>query len=719
MIRSKRGMAVPQAWLGALGMGLGCFGCGTPAHAPTQTPTSAIAASAPLGDTPAQADLVHGVAVEDPSRWLEPEKDAKVVAWMTEKDAHARASLSKLAERTAFIKRLEELYFVDEIFAPVVRGAYTFLWRRPAKIDKTIVYVRKGNGKERELLNPNTWSLGENASLGRVSVSPDGKRVAYAVRANNSDEATLYVTETESGKASTIDVIAGAKYAAPSWTPSGDAFYYTWLPTDPAIEVADRPGYAEARLHVLGTDPKNDAVIVPKLGDPTKFQGVDMSWDGRWLIHEISNGWTSTDLRFRKANGKPDAWTPLAVGINAHFSAVAHQGAFYVLTDDGAAHGRVMRVDPAKPERAHWVDVVPERKGVTIDSMRIFGGKLFLHVLTSAVSGLELWSLDGKTSKPVALGGLSTVDQLSGTPVSSTVYATLEGFTTPRSIERIDVNAGTRTTEGQVKVPFDAAPYVTEQVRYRSKDGTEITMFIVRKKGLDKTGKTPTLLNGYGGFLVSKTPVFRSGLIPWLERGGIYAMPNLRGGGEYGERWHQEGMLLKKQNVFDDFIAAAEYLIREGYTSPKHLGIQGGSNGGLLVGAAMTQRPDLYGAVICAVPLLDMVRYHLFGSGKTWTSEYGSAEDPTQFKALHAYSPYHRISTGKAYPPLLMLSADHDDRVDPMHARKFVDRIEKAGATDVLLRIEKNAGHGGADKVTQTIEMNADQYAFLWDRLTR
>jgi prolyl oligopeptidase len=509
-------------------------------------------------------------------------------------------------------------------------------------------------------------------------------------------------------------VIEGAKYASASWTPSGDGFYYTWLPTDPKIPVADRPGFAELRFHALGTDPHRDQVVHERLGDPTSFQNAYVSRDGHWLIRSVGRGWYKQDIYYRDLRAKgPPQWRPLVVGRDAMFSVGVWKDRFYVHTNDGAPRWRVYKVDPRQPEREHWREIVPQRADATLEGIDIVGGRLTLSYLKDVASLIEIRDLDGKLQRTLPLPGIGSVGGPSGNEDEDEAYYSFTSFTFPTEIHALSMKTGATKLWFRLDVPVDPKPYVAEQVFFNSKDGTRVPMFIVHRKDLEKNGSTPALLTGYGGFQASETPYFSASRFVWLERGGLVAIPNLRGGGEYGEEWHQAGMGTRKQNVFDDFIAAAEYLVKEGYTRPERLTIAGGSNGGLLVGAALAQRPDLFRVVLCSVPLLDMVRYHLYGSGKTWISEYGSAENAGELAALYAYSPYHHISPGTRYPSVLMLSADSDDRVDPMHARKFTAALQ-AGSSGgpVWLRIERHAGHGGADLIKSTIEQLADQYAF-------
>ncbi len=673
-------------------------------------------AAVPPTRTTETADVLHGVTVRDPYRWLEDEKSPEVQAWMKAQDDVTRQRLAALPERAAIAARLKELLYVDSLGAPIHRGARYFYSRRHADREKSIVYWKEGaDGAEKVLLDPNGWSADGSAGLGAWSVSWDGARVAYGKKVNNSDEATLYVMDVATGKVSDVDVIEGAKYASASWTPDGAAFYYTKLPVDPKIPASERPGWADIRLHRIGADPKTDPIVKEKLGDPTTFQNAELTRDGRFLFLTVSHGWTSTDVWFRDLERDPASkvWTPLAVGIKAHFSVDTFGRTFFVQTDDGAPKGRIFAVDPEKPVRAAWKEIVPERRDAALQGFGVVGGLLTLDYLKSASSLLEVRGLDGKLVREVPLPGIGSASNLTGRDDEDEAYFSFTSFTTPTSIYRTSVKTGATSLYFQVKVPADVSPYTVTQVFYPSKDGTRISMFIVHRKDLERDGLSRAILEGYGGFLVSETPVFMASLFPWLERGGIYAVPNLRGGGEYGEEWHEAGMLLKKQNVFDDFAAAAAYLEKEKWTSAERLVLRGGSNGGLLLGALVTQHPELFRVALCGVPLLDMVRYHLFGSGKTWISEYGSAGDAAQFKALHAYSPYHHVKAGTKYPSVLLLSADSDDRVDPMHARKFAAALQAATTGGpVLLRIEKHAGHGGADLVKAAVEARADEYAF-------
>jgi len=675
----------------------------------------------PATRTEAITDTVHGVKLADPYRWLEDEKREDVQAWMNVQDNYARAELGKLPGRAELAARLKELFYYDAISAPAHRKGRFFYTRKHADKEKTVVYWKQGEkGAEKVLFDPNTWSTDGSAGLGGWWPSHDGKYVAYAKKLNNSDETTTYIHDVAKGK-DLPDVIPGTKYSDASWTPDGTGFYYTWVPeVSDKVTIADRPGFAEVRYHKLGSDPAKDPVIHEKTGNPQTFIGGGLSWDGRWLIVTIQHGWNSSDIYFKDARKPTAPWTTLVEKVDANFSVDVWRDKFYVLTNDGAPRYRLFKVDPKTPARASWKEIVPQNEA-TLEKANVVGEKLVLTYLRNAATEVEVLDLEGKLVRKVELPPLGTSGGIAGLPDEDTGYFAYTSFTEPQVIYKTSIKTGKVNEWARIKLPVETAGMVTEQVFYPSKDGTKISMFIIRPKTAQKDGKNPTILYGYGGFNVNLTPGFAATRAVWIERGGIWAIPNLRGGGEYGEDWHRSGMLANKQNVFDDYIAAAEYLAKEGWTSRDHLAVYGGSNGGLLTGAVMTQRPELYKAVVCAVPLLDMLRYHLFGSGKTWIPEYGSAEDAAQFQVLHAYSPYRRaVEAGPTkYPAVLFETSDHDDRVDPMHARKLAAVVQANTTADapVLLRIERNAGHGGADMVKQQVERTADMLAFLTAQL--
>ena len=705
--------------------------CATPPPpAPAAPPPVAAAAPAPTAAAPALAypptrtvdvaETIFGVVVRDPYRWLEDGASKEVQAWIAAQDKLARGYLDALPGRAALRDRLRGLLYIESASAPMKRGGRAFYSRKPADREKRIVYWRQGDaGEERVLIDAAALSADGTTSLGALVPSHDGKTVAYVVHPNNADDGEIRVRDVATGKDSAVDVIGGAMYAVPQWTPKGDAFYYVALPTDPKIPATELPGYSEVKLHRLGTPVSADEVVFPKLGNPETELEAELSRDGHWLTVAVIRGSSTViELHYRDARKPKSPWVTLVKGHDGVMAATAWKDQLYLRTTDGAPRGRVFRVDPAKPARDQWKEIVPEAKDAVLQDASVVGGHLALSYVKEARSEIEVRALDGSRIKAgeIKMPGIGSSGGLMGQPDDDTAYYAYRSFTNPGAIYQVSIKSGESKLWYATKAPVDPAAYEVEQVFYPSKDGTKVSMFVVRAKGAraPKDGGAPFLLTGYGGFNLGMTPYFDPSLYVWLEAGGGVAMPNLRGGNEYGEAWHQAGMLTKKQNVFDDFIAAAEHLIKSGLTRPERLAIEGGSNGGLLVGAAMTQRPDLFRVVLCGVPVLDMVRYPLFGNGKTWVGEYGSPSDETFFKALIAYSPYHRVKPGAAYPAVLVSSADADDRVAPLHAWKTTAALQAASASGrpVLMRVEQHAGHGGADKVKSRVEQGADELAF-------
>ena len=668
----------------------------------------------PLARREDVVDVLHGVVVPDPYRWLEDEDDPEVVQWVEGQDAWARSRLDALPDREAIRARIAELMYVERKGAPSVRGGRSFFVTKGARDEKWTYWVEEPDGERRVLFDANKLPEDGSITMNGIGPSPDGRYWAYSMSRNNEDAATLFIKDVATGKDLPQDVIDGARYAWPSWLPDGSGFYYTGLPTDPDIPPAEMPGHASVRFHRIGTTHAEDLEVHPALGDPTTFIGSQVSRDGRWLVLTVSRGFDSNDVWIQDLKGRRDPGTkagfvPVVVGQSHHYGVTVHAGKLYIETDDGADRSRVMVADATRPGREHWRELVPESEG-TLEGARILGGRLVLTYLERAHSRVFVHELDGSRVRELVLPGIGSTEGVHGHPEQDTAYLGFSSYTEPSRIYSTSIADGGLDLWFAPDVPVDASGYETEQVWIESRDGTRISAFIVRNEGIALDGSHPVLLYGYGGFNVSLTPAFSASAIAWLERGGVYVVANLRGGGEYGEPWHRAGKGKHKQNTFDDFISTAQWLVDTGYTKPGRIAIQGGSNGGLLVGAVATQAPQLLGAVLCGVPLLDMIRYHKFGSGQTWTSEYGSAEDPEQFATLWGYSPYHRID-GQTLPPLLMLASDHDDRVDPMHARKFVAAAQHSG-TDAWLRVERNAGHGGADLVRASVDRAADSIAF-------
>lgn len=664
-------------------------------------------------------DDIHGVKVPDPYRWLEDGGNDDVKKWVGAEDSLTRDYLAKLPGRDALAARMKELFYVERMGLPTRRGARLFYPRRDAGKEKFIVYWRDGaKGKETALLDPTAWSSDGSVALGTWEPSWNGRKVAYTMKENNADEATLYVMDVATGKKSDVDVIPGTKFSSIAWTPASDGFYYEHLPPPSTPVDPNRMAHMDVRFHKLGTDVAKDTVVHPEVGDATLSIGASLSQDGRWLVAQIEHGWTRNDVYVQDLRAKKPAWQTLVEGKDALYSVSVDRGRFFVHTNEGAPRYRVFRVDPAHMDRASWQEIVPERSDATLQGASIVGHRLVLDYLKDVTSHPELHDEDGKLVREIALPTLGSFYGPSGDADSDVAYFSFQTFTYPSEIFEESVASGKRSSWYKTKVPVDPSKYAVDQLFATSKDGTRVPFFVVHAKDMPHDGSTPTFLTGYGGFQIAQTPYFTSSIYPWLERGGAYVVANLRGGSEYGEEWHRHGMLHEKQHVFDDFFAVAEELSKQGIARADKLAIYGGSNGGLLMGAAITQRPDLFGAVLCEAPLLDMVRYPLFGIGKSWVPEYGSPEDPEDLKALFAYSPYHRVTQGTKYPPLLMLTPDSDDRVDPLHARKFVAEMQWASrGGPVLMRVEKHSGHGGADMVKAAVEKIADEYAFALAQL--
>ncbi len=588
--------------------------------------------------TAGASDVHFGVKVEDPYRWLEDGKSPEAQAWLAAQNKLARGYLDALPGRAALKKRYTQLLRIDTITAPGRAGDRYFYTKRKASEEKAVLYWRSADdpfssSHEHVLIDPNQFVATNNASLGAAAPTLDGRLLAYTLKPNNADEATLYVKDVESGKNLPGEVIEGAKYADPSWLPDGSGFVYTYLPPADPAHPEDRPGLAVVRYHQLGTDPKQDPEIHAKTGDATKFISAYVSRDGKWIFFVQQNGWDKNDLYYQPLQGRPtadlaDTWKPIVVGGNFLYSLTPWQGQAYILTNEEAQRYRLFKVGLDDPRRAKWREIVPESPTAVLQGVAVVGNHLVLDELENVTSQVEICDLEGMPIRKLDLPGLGTVDELEGEPDHDDLFYGFVNFTEPPKIFQTSVTDPARRLWAKIEVPVDPSPYVVEQKFFESKDGARVPMFIVHRKDIVLDHGTPFLLYGYGGFGVSETPSFSGGIYCWLEAGGGFALVNLRGGGEFGEQWHQDGMLLKKQNVFDDCIAAAEYLVREGYTKPERLAVRGGSNGGLLAGAMLTQRPDLFRAVVCEAPLLDMVRYPLFGSGKTWVPEYGSPDDP-------------------------------------------------------------------------------------------
>jgi prolyl oligopeptidase len=672
-------------------------------------------------------EKLHGVEVVDPYRWLEDGASPAVQAWTDKENAFTRSELDKLPGRDKIHARLETLLDIGTLTTPTPAKGKYFYTKREGKQNQPILYVRDGlHGKDRVLLDVNELDKEGTTALDWWFASDDGSLVAYGLSVNGSEQSTLRVREVATGK-DLPDLIERTRACSLAWTPDAKGFFYTRYPAaGVSVPKGEEQYHRHVFYHALGADPTMDSLVFGEGRAKEDWPNVDLSPDGRWLVVTEEQGWAKTEVYFAdlqaKDMDKRPRFRPLVEGVDAIFTATPRNDRFYVQTNEKSPRSRLFEVDPLKPARDNWKEIIPEGPDI-LESIAAVGDVVIGQYMAKASSRLRLFDRTGKLLQEVALPTLGSLAALGAEWDGDELLFGFQSFTAPPTVYRLDLKKPAEAKPelwGKVEADVDFTQYEVEQVAYPSKDRTPITMFLAHKKGLKPSVDTATLLTGYGGFNVSETPEFKANRFLFLEKGGLLAIPNLRGGGEYGEDWHQAGMLGKKQNVFDDFLAAAEWLIEQKYTSRDHLVIQGGSNGGLLMGAALTQRPDLFRAVVCQVPLLDMLRYDKFLIARLWIPEYGSADDAEQFKWLSAYSPYQHVKDGTAYPAVLLEAAESDSRVDPLHARKMAARLQAATTSDptekpILLRLETKAGHGQGKPRTKQVEELTDVWSFvLW-----
>ncbi|MBZ5513802.1 MAG: prolyl oligopeptidase family serine peptidase [Acidobacteriia bacterium] len=656
-------------------------------------------------------EVLHGVELVDPYHWLNDLQSPEVRAWIKAQNAYTHSVLDALPAREAIRRRLAELIVHDTVGAPEERGGHYFFSKRTAGQDQPVLYVRSGrHGKDEVLIDPRKLSDDPTTVALLYGISRDGKLVGYAVRQGGQDEVEIRFREVDSGR-DLPDRLPKALYSE-SIEFSADArgFYYA---------RRSRQTGSRVLYHRLGTDPARDAEIFGEGTTIDQFVSPMISEDGNTLLLEVQHGWAKTEI-FMKDLKSSSPVKPLVTGIDANFELQwAGDRKLALMTAWKAPQRHVLLVDLDRPAPENWREVVPESSD-SIESFSVVGGKLFVRYLHNVASVIKEFALDGRPLGEVKLPGLGS-GSLSGRWNSPEGVLTFTSFVTPTSISLYDARDGSTALWFQAKVPIQTAQFETEQVWYTSKDGTRVPMFLVHKRGLKPDGHRPVLLYGYGGFNVSITPRFTPAAALWAEHDGVYALANIRGGGEFGEAWHRAGMLDKKQNVFDDFIAAAEWLIAHHYTDPARLAINGRSNGGLLMGAALTQRPDLYRAVLCEYPDLDMVRYYQFTQNNNPPAllEYGNAALAEQFKFLEAYSPYEHVKPGTPYPATLLATGDGDTRVPPQQACKMAAKLQAATTSGlpVLLRYDVGTGHAGGEPLSKTLDDMAAEYAFLFSEL--
>lgn len=653
-------------------------------------------------------ELLHGVSIDDPFRWLEDQNSPATRAWIDAQNRYAAQVFGRFPGRSQIAARAAELLKVEKFSLPHLRGERYFFTRRGVDQDVPVICMRQGlSGSDTVLIDPHSINGNGSTTVSLIDVSQDGSLVIYGVRQGGEDEVEVRLFDV-SRRADLPDRLPRGRYFGVSLTPDNRTLYYSWHGEEGS----------RVRKHTLGAT-GDDLLLFGDGFKPGVMAASSLSHDGRYLIIHIFYGSAApkSDIYFQDlaAGGKIQV---LVNDIDARFQGAAVDDRMFLLTNWQAPRGRMLSVDLKNPARKHWKELVPQGKGV-LENFSLVGGKLFLNELNDVVSAVQVHNADGSHVRKIHFPALGSVSAVAGEWDRDEAFFSFSSFHIPSTIYREEVATARQTVWVQPRVPVQSDRFEIEQVWFSSKDKTRVPMFLIHKKGLKRDGQNPTLLSAYGGFNISLTPQFSSRAIMWIEQGGVYAVANLRGGGEFGEDWHKAGMLASKQNVFDDFIAAAEWLIQERYTAPARLAISGGSNGGLLVGAALTQRPELYQAVVCSYPLLDMLRYHRFLVARFWVPEYGSSEDPSQFKVLRAYSPYHNVKAGARYPAVLFITGDSDTRVDPLHARKMAALLQASTGSGkpVLLHYDTKLGHTGARPVSHTIADLTEELSFLFQEL--
>lgn len=682
-----------------------------------KVPSSHQTMNYPLSRKSNQIDDYHGTKVADPYRWLEDPDSEETKAWVEAQNQVTFGYLNEISARDKIKQRLTKLWDYEKYSIPFKEGVNYFYFKNDGLQNQSVLYTLKTlDGEPRVLLDPNKLSEDGTVALSGLSISEDGKLLAYGLSSSGSDWQEWKVRDVETGK-DLEDHLQWIKFSGASWTHDHQGFFYSrYDEPKEKSKLEDVNYYQKLYYHKLGT-PQSEDILIYQRPDQKEwgFSG-GVTEDGRYLIISVWLGTDPKNLVFYKDLTNPNAEVVELINeFQADYSFIDNDdNVFYFRTDLNAPRGRVLAIDTKNSIPDNWREVIPQTTE-TLESVGILNNQFVADYLKDARSQVKIFDLNGAFVREVELPGIGSVGGFGGKRHDTETFYSFTSFTSPGTIYRYDMVTGKSQVFRQPEVDFNPADYETKQVFYSSKDGTQVPMFITHKKGIKLDGNNPTYLYAYGGFNASMTPSFSVSLLVWMEMGGVYAMPNIRGGGEYGEEWHQAGMKHNKQNVFDDFIAAAEWLIGNGYTKTDKLAIAGGSNGGLLVGACMTQRPDLFGAALPAVGVMDMLRFHKFTIGWAWVSEYGSPDNPEDFKALYAYSPLHNLKPDTAYPATLITTADHDDRVVPAHSFKFAAALQASHVGDkpVLIRIETKAGHGAGKPTAKIIEEAADKWAFL------
>jgi len=657
-------------------------------------------------------DTIFGIRVIDNYRWLEDDRSKETEYWVKSQNEVTFDYLSKIPYRAKLKNRLSELWNYEKIGVPFIEGDYTYFYKNDGLQNQYVIY-RKKEGIETIFLDPNSFSVNGTTSLGSLSFSKDGGTVAYSISEGGSDWRKIVVMDVES-KIIREDTLVDVKFSGISWY-KNEGFYYSSYDKPNGSELSAKTDKHKLYYHKLGTHQSEDRVIYgDKVSEKHRYVGGSVTEDSQYLLVSASTSTSGNKLFIKDLSVINSKLIPIIDDFSSDTYLVENrQSKLYLVTNFNAPNKRVITVDAKDPSVENWQDFIPETENVL--NLSSGAGYFFVNYMVDAVSKVFQYDYDGNLVREVKLPGIGSCGGFDGKQEDKELYFTFTNYINPSSSFKFNPKNGNYDLYWQPKINFDSSDYSSKQVFYYSKDGTKIPMIINYKKGVELNGKNPTILYGYGGFNISLTPSFSIANSVWMELGGIYAVPNLRGGGEYGKKWHDSGTKMKKQNVFDDFIAAAEYLINEKYTSPSLLAIRGGSNGGLLVGATMVQRPDLMKVALPAVGVLDMLRYHTFTAGAGWAYDYGTANDsPEMFNYLKDYSPVHNVNNGVKYPATLVTTGDHDDRVVPAHSFKFAAELQEkqAGRSPVLIRIETNAGHGAGTPISKTINLYSDIFGF-------
>jgi prolyl oligopeptidase len=661
-------------------------------------------------------DDYNGTKVADPYRWLEDDNSEETKAWVKAQNKVTFDYLNAIPNRDKIRKRLEELWNYPRYSSPFKKGEYYYFFKNDGLQNQAVMYRQKGlNGKPEEFLNPNTLNKEGIAALGGTSFSKTGKYFAYSIAVAGSDWQEIYVMESGSKKL-LKEKIHWTKFGGANWN-GDDGFYYSgYDQPDEKSKLSKQNQFHKVFYHKIGTDQSADMLVYEDREHPLRYHGAGLTEDGRFLILNVSEGTSGSEIWYwDKKDPAQKNFKLLIAGFATEPDVIDNDGdKLIVRTNDDAPNYKVVLVDPNNPSKSNWKTLIPEKEEA-LQGVGTAGGFLFASYLKDASTTVYQHGYDGKVIRSIKLPGIGTAGGFGGEKKDKEFFYTYSSFSTPPSIFRYDVNTGQSVLFRKTEIKLNTDDFVTEQIFFTSKDGTKVPMFLTYKKGMVRNGQNPVLIYGYGGFNIPVTPAFSISNAFFVEQGGIYVSVTLRGGSEYGEKWHKAGMLEKKQNVFDDFIGAAEYLIKEKYTNNQKIAIRGGSNGGLLVGAAMTQRPDLFKVALPAVGVMDMLRFHRFTVGWGWAVEYGNADSASQFPFLYKYSPYHNLKQGIKYPATLVTTADHDDRVVPAHSFKFASRLQEynAGSNPVLIRIETNAGHGAGKPTSKQIEETTDIWSFV------